>query len=130
MLSEHFGRGLQREVSTSRRTSTKPHSRPTTSPVGWNLPRSSGSSDPNDPENSATTRGSSASGPPQQQALQLCIETGQFELELNELDLGQPISDGLLFKKIRKKYENARHSLLPMRLRFRKPEKAIFIKAS
>lgn len=65
----------------------------------------------------------------QRKALQLCIETGKFTLELSELDLDRPHSDGLLFERIRKRYERVRHSILPMRLRFSQPDKVIFVKA-
>lgn len=90
------------------------------------MPGGGGNSDLND---RATAGGASASNAQQRQALQLCIETGKFTLELSELDLEWPHSDGMLFERIRERYEGVRHSILPMRLRFSKPDKAIFLKA-
>jgi hypothetical protein len=62
--------------------------------------------------------------------LQLCIENGKYSLELGEIDMGKPQSDGILFQRIRKRYEEVRHSFLPMRLRFSKPDKVVFVKVS
>lgn len=83
----------------------------------------------NDSNDQATAEGAPDSNAQQRQALQLCIETGRFTIELSELDLELPHSDGFLFERIREKYERAHHSILPMRLRFSKPDKAIFLKA-
>lgn len=94
------------------------------------MPQDCGSNDLQDPESQVVAEGFPTSNTRQRQALQLCIETGKFTLELSELDLDQPPSDGQLFEKIREKYQYARYSILPMRFRFSKPGKAIFIKAS
>jgi len=62
------------------------------------------------------------------ETLQLCIETGKYTLELGELKFDRRESDGVLFQEIRRKYDSVRHALLPMRLRFQRPGKAIFVK--
>lgn len=129
-LKEHSGPGSQHESSTSRQSSTKAPSKPPNTLMGWNMPHDSGRNDLHDPENPVVAECPSTSSTRQRQALQLCIETGKFTLELSELDLDHPPSDGQLFERIREKYEHARHSMLPMRFRFSKPGKAIFIKAS
>lgn len=132
-LNEHSGQGSQQGpqqgVSKSLQTPPKAHSRHGAPPLGWNMPDGTGSSNPNDPAKRAAVGDPSVSNTQQRQFLQLCIETGKFTLELSEVDVDQPDSDGVLFEKIRKQYEQIRYSILPMRLRFRKPDKAIFIKA-
>jgi hypothetical protein len=67
--------------------------------------------------------------PPPPTALQLCIETGKYKLEMREL--ARPslaVSDGELFAMIREKYESTRHSRLSTWARFKKPNRAIFVK--
>ena len=51
-------------------------------------------------------------------------------MELGEVELKAPQSDGVLFQRIRERYEHVCHSTLPMgwRWRFRKPDTAIFVK--
>ena len=49
-------------------------------------------------------------------------------MELGEVELKASQTDGVLFERIRETYEHVRHSTLPMRWRFRKPEIAIFVK--
>jgi len=111
-------------------TPPKLHLRRSDHPMNWSLPGNEGQGDL-DPENQAPSR--RAPDPPtpvRREALQLCIETGKYSLELGELELYMPESDGILFQKIRKRYEHSRHSALPMRLRFSKPDRVIFVKVS
>lgn len=62
-------------------------------------------------------------------ALQLCIGTGKYKIELKSLTRHSPVvSDGELFAMIRARYETARHSILPIWARFKKPNRAIFVK--
>lgn len=98
--------------------------------MNWNLPGNGDQGGPSDPANQASS--GRAPGPltPVREALQLCIETGKYSLELGELELDKPQNDGIVFQRIRKRYEHIRHSVLPMRLRFSKPDKAIFVKVS
>lgn len=128
-LNEHSGLGSQQKASTSLQSPTKAHLRDDTPRMGWNIPGRGGNSGPDDPTIRVMAGGPSASNAQQRQTLQLCIETGKFTLELGELDLGWPYSDGLLFERIREKYEGVRQSILPMRLRPSKPDKVIFVKA-
>lgn len=91
----------------------------------------SGSSDPHAPESSGlAVSPPSSSKPSQPEALQLCIETGKFTMELDQVNLNQTHTDGELFERIRESYKRTRHSIFPMWLRFSKPGKAIFIKVS
>ncbi|CAN9278346.1 unnamed protein product [Alternaria alternata] len=99
--------------------------------VGYNMP-GSGSSSSNDPNNLVSNAVSSHLNtvkPPPSTALQLCIETGKYKLEMSELARPSPaVSDGELFAMIREKYESTRHSILPTWARFKKPNRAIFVK--
>lgn len=129
-LKEQSGRVSQHESSESRQFSTKTTLRPPNSLMGWNMPHDSGLNDLHELETPAVAAGPSTSNTRQRQALQLCIETGKYTLELSEIDLDQPSSDGQLFEKIRETYEHARQSMFPIGFRLSKPGKAIFIKAS
>lgn len=97
--------------------------------MNWSLPGNGGQGDLD-----SETQASSGTAPdpltPVREALQLCIETGKYSLELGELELYKPESDGILFQKIRRRYGQIRHSALPMRLRFSKPDRVIFVKVS
>jgi hypothetical protein len=65
---------------------------------------------------------------PRRTALQLCIETGKYKLEMSELTHpNRTVTDGELFAMIRERYERTRHSILPKWARFKKPNKAIFV---
>jgi hypothetical protein len=66
--------------------------------------------------------------PPPPTALQLYIETGKYSLELSALNSSAATSDGAVFARIREQYERTRRSILPMWARFKKPDKAIFVK--
>jgi hypothetical protein len=98
------------------------------------MPGGSGSSNPSGSNNlvgnSAGAAGLTIVKPPLPTTLQLCIETGKYSLELGELDSSIPISDGVLFARMRKQYERTCHSILPMWARFKKPDKAIFVKVN
>jgi hypothetical protein len=85
-LNEHSGQELQQGAAASLQTQTKAHLRRSTPHVGWNMPAWSENQDSNDLINQTTARVPSASNPERRQALQLCIETGKFTLELGELD--------------------------------------------
>jgi len=62
-------------------------------------------------------------------ALQLCIETGKYKLEMSELARpSSAVSDGELFAMIREQYETTRRSIFPTWARFKKPNKAVFVK--
>lgn len=56
------------------------------------------------------------------------MQTGRYSLELSELGLDKPESDGSLFERIRQDYERVRHSVFPMRFRLTKPDAVIFLK--
>lgn len=93
------------------------------------MPSGSSSSIPSDPNNLVGNVADPRSVTPSRKtALQLCIETSQYSLELGELDSSIPISDGALFARMRAQYERTRHSVLPMWARFKKPDKAVFVK--
>jgi hypothetical protein len=94
-----------------------------------------GAGSPNVPTPQNTSKPNPSTQPPQREALQLCIETGKYSVKMNELEVNQPHqngfileSDGMFFERIRIAYQTARHSMLPMRLRFRKPKEVIFVK--
>jgi hypothetical protein len=106
----------------------KGHSRRSNHPVNWNFPSNSDQGGSSDPANRAFSGKALGILIPVREALQLCIETGKYSLELGEIELDKPQSDGILFQRIRQRYEQIRHSVLPMRLRFSKPDKATFIK--
>jgi hypothetical protein len=91
---------------------------------------SSGSNGQNDlASNVAGPSGLKTVKPSPPTALQLCIETGKYKLEMSELARPSPaVSDGELFATIREKYESTRHSILPTWARFKKPNRAIFVK--
>jgi hypothetical protein len=133
-LREHSGRGQQQGSSTSLQTPSKAHARYNNSRIGWNMPGGNGdgnpNGEPNDSESQGAAKGPSAPVSGKRQALQLCIQTGKFKLELGELDLelDQPSNDGLIFETMRKKYQNTRRSIFPMWLRFSQPDKIIFVK--
>jgi hypothetical protein len=95
--------------------------------MNWSLPGNGGRGD-GDSENQASSGSAPEPLTPVRETLQLCIETGKYSLELGELRLDRLENDGILFQKIRKRYEQIRHSALPMRLRFSKPDRVIFIK--
>jgi hypothetical protein len=97
------------------------------------MPGGSGSSSrpsaPSNPvANVATAAGPTIVKPPPPIALQLCIETGKYSLELSALNSSAATSDGAVFARIREQYERTRRSILPMWARFKKPDKAIFVK--
>jgi hypothetical protein len=97
------------------------------------MPGGSGSSSkPSAPSNSvanvAAAAGPTIVKPPPPTALQLCIETGKYSLELSALNSSTATSDGAIYVRIREQYERKRRSILPMWARFKKPDKAIFVK--
>lgn len=109
---------------------SKVHFRHSSHPLNWNFHGDGDQRGPSDP--TSHTPRERARGPrtPVRENLQLCIETGKYSLELGEVGLDRSQSDGILFQRIRERYEHIRHSILPMRLRFSKPSKAVFVKAS
>jgi hypothetical protein len=100
--------------------------------MGYNQPggsSSSGSDQNNVANNVVRLSVLKTAKPSPTTALQLCIETGKYKLELSELARPSPaVSDGELFAMIRKQYESTRRSILPRWARFKKPDKAIFVK--
>jgi hypothetical protein len=105
--------------------------------VGWTMPRNGSMVQTGNPS-TATTSGSSADSTATStsqsavvqfpQALQLCIETGKYTIELSELGREAVCSDGIVFERMRRQYEGYRNSMFPAWARFRKPDKAIFVK--
>lgn len=127
-LKQHTSRGSQQGTTVPIQTPKKAHAKQA-QPVGWNMPSGSSSSIPSDPNNLVGNVADPRSVTPSRKtALQLCIETSQYSLELGELDSSIPISDGALFARMRAQYERTRHSVLPMWARFKKPDKAVFVK--
>ncbi|KAL9040600.1 MAG: hypothetical protein Q9214_004423 [Letrouitia sp. 1 TL-2023] len=134
-LREQSGRGASQSSSPQSsgepRNMTEPpklHLRQSIRPTNWNSHGDGDQEDPSDPRNQ-TFRGTARDRrAPIRENLQLCIETGKYSLEIEEVGLDRPQSDGILFQSIRERYEHIRHSVLPMRLRFSKPNKAIFVK--
>jgi hypothetical protein len=133
-LQEHPGTGsgqssshLSSRSPPNMATPPKLHLRRSNHPVNWSLPGNGGRED-GDSENQASSGRAPEPLTPVRETLQLCIETGKYSLELGELRLDRLENDGILFQKIRKRYEQIRHSALPMRLRFSKPDRVIFIK--
>lgn len=98
--------------------------------MNWNLPGNGNQGDSSESVNQASSERASDPLTPVRESIQLCVETGKYSLELEELELNGPQSDGILFQRIRERYEHTRPSILPMRLRFSKPERAILVKVS
>jgi hypothetical protein len=99
-------------------------------PLNHNIPGNRDQGGPSDPTNQASSGTGKDSLASVREALQLCIETGRYSLELGELDLNETQTDGILFESMKQRYERVRHSVLPMRLRFSKPDRVIFVKVS
>ncbi|OWY45676.1 hypothetical protein AALT_g10501 [Alternaria alternata] len=130
-LKQHSGQSSQRGAPASTSQPKKAHTRQGTT-VGYNMPGGSSSSSSNG-QNSLANSVAGSSGlrtvqPPRLTALQLCIETGKYKLEMSELaHPNRAVTDGEIFAMIREQYERTRHSILPKWARFKKPNKAIFI---
>ncbi|SCV40311.1 uncharacterized protein FFB14_07450 [Fusarium fujikuroi] len=128
-LREYSGQESRQGGLSQPRTPAKAYMRQVYGARG-NSPGGNGGNDP-DPSNQVPGASSSnqiAHTIRTRQALQLCVETGKYTLELNEIDLDGPCTDGKLFERIRQRYERSPRYMLPFRMRFWKPEKAIFVK--
>ncbi|KAB2099085.1 hypothetical protein AG0111_0g12615 [Alternaria gaisen] len=130
-LKQQSGQGSQHDASGSISQPKKVHTRQGTT-VGYKMPGASSSSSSNGQNNIArSVAGSSGLKTvkhPRRTALQLCIETGKYKLEMSELTHpNRTVTDGELFAMIRERYERTRHSILPKWARFKKPNKAIFV---
>ncbi|CAN9171282.1 unnamed protein product [Alternaria sp. RS040] len=130
-LKQQSGQDSQHGAPASIPQLKKAHTRQANT-VGYNMPggSSSGSNGQNNlASNVAGPSGLQTVKPSPPTALQLCIETGKYKLEMSELARPSPtVSDGELFAIIREKYESTRHSILPTWARFKKPNRATFVK--
>ncbi|RYN19941.1 hypothetical protein AA0112_g10905 [Alternaria arborescens] len=130
-LKQQSGQSSQHGATASIPQPKKAHTRQANT-VGYNMP--GGSSSTSHSQNNIASNVTPPSGlktvktsPPT--ALQLCIETGKYKLEMSELTRPSPaVSDGELFAMIREQYETTRRSIFPTWARFKKPNKAIFVK--
>ncbi|KAF7672560.1 hypothetical protein GT037_009591 [Alternaria burnsii] len=102
------------------------------STVGYNMP--GGSSSSSNGQNNlanivARSTGLKAVRSLPSTALQLCIGTGKYKIEMKPLTRPNPVgTDGEISAMIRARYETASRSILPIWARFKKPDKAIFVK--
>jgi hypothetical protein len=100
--------------------------------MGYSMPGGSDDSNPSIPMNPvghiARVADPSSANHPLPTSLQLCIETEKNLLEMARLEISSTSSDGEIFARMREQYETTRRSLLPRWARFKRPEKAIYVK--